>query len=558
MHGSIPSSSGPAPAALGPHVSHLTSARILIVDDELANIRVLERLLQRAGVTNYRSTTDPREAAPLLAEFGPDIVLLDLHMPHLDGLAVIRQFRTLVDPETFLPIVILTADATPATKLRSLESGATDFLTKPLDTAEVLLRVRNLLHTRRLHLELAEHNAHLEETVRARTADLRAALTELQTTQSHLVQQERLSAFGTMAGGVAHDFNNALSMILGYSELLLATEDEIDSEERQEYVRTIITAAKDSARMISRLREFYRPNDGKEVWEHVDFGQLLREAMSLTEPKWKNQCEHRGISVAIKLDTQPVPSVSGNSAELREMLTNLIFNAVDAMPSGGAIHLRARPEAGHVVVEVADTGTGMSEEVRQRCLEPFFTTKGDKGTGLGLAMVYGIIQRHHAEMYLESAVGVGTTFRFVFKAEHDGTGEENAPAIRLAHPLKILVVDDQPFICEIMVQYLAQDCHVAEAAGGGEIALERIAGQKFDLMITDQAMPDMSGGQLAQAAKKIDPELRVILLTGFGAEEKLEAGEESIDLILAKPVSLESMRHGLAAVFGDPPPLVSP
>jgi CheY-like chemotaxis protein len=210
------------------------------------------------------------------------------------------------------------------------------------------------------------------------------------------------------------------------------------------------------------------------------------------------------------------------------------------------------------VVEVADTGTGMSEEVRQRCLEPFFTTKGEKGTGLGLAMVYGIIQRHHAEMYLESVAGVGTTFRFCFTAEHDGDGEENPPAIRLAHPLRILVVDDQPFICQIMAQYLAQDCHQAQTAGGGEEALKLIGAEKFDLVITDQAMPDMSGGQLAEAARKIDPELRVILLTGFGAEEKPEAGGESIDLILPKPVSLEAMRRGLAAVFGDRPPQPPP
>jgi CheY-like chemotaxis protein len=276
--------------------------------------------------------------------------------------------------------------------------------------------------------------------------------------------------------------------------------------------------------------------------------------MSLTEPKWKGQCEHRGIPVSLKLEVQPVPSVSGNSAELRELLTNLIFNAVDAMPGGGSIHLRARLEDAQVIVEVADTGTGMSEEVRQRCLEPFFTTKGEQGTGLGLAMVYGIIQRHRAEMQLESEPGAGTTFRFRFTPEEGSRAAENAPAIRLAHPLRILVVDDQPFICEIMAQYLAQDCHEAQTAGGGEQALAALAVQKFDLIITDQAMPDLSGTQLALAARKIDPEVRVILLTGFGVEEKPLEGAEAIDLLLAKPVSLETLRRSLASIFSDRPP----
>jgi CheY-like chemotaxis protein len=231
------------------------------------------------------------------------------------------------------------------------------------------------------------------------------------------------------------------------------------------------------------------------------------------------------------------------------MLTNLIFNAVDAMPSGGKIRLATRLEGERVVVELGDTGTGMSEEVRRRCLEPFFTTKGEQGTGLGLAMVYGIIQRHQAEMQLESEVGVGTTFRFRFVAEEAVAAAQNAPAIRLAQPLKILVVDDQPFICQIMAQYLAQDCHQADTAENSGEALALLREKKFDLLITDQAMPDLSGGQLAEAAKEIDPNLRVILLTGFGAEETPEAEAKAIDLVLTKPVSLEAMRRGLASVF---------
>ena len=170
-----------------------------------------------------------------------------------------------------------------------------------------------------------------------------------------------------------------------------------------------------------------------------------------------------GAPITVAFELEPVPPVCGNAAELREMLTNLVFNAVDAMPEGGAITLRARAEGAEVVVEVADSGTGMTEEVRQRCLEPFFTTKGDAGTGLGLAMVYGICQRHEATMEIESELGRGATFRFRFAAERRRSAEDPAAPLQLAHPLDILVVDDQPFICEIVEQYLAQDCHRAQS-----------------------------------------------------------------------------------------------
>jgi CheY-like chemotaxis protein/anti-sigma regulatory factor (Ser/Thr protein kinase) len=352
---------------------------------------------------------------------------------------------------------------------------------------------------------------------------------------------------------VAHDFNNALSLILGYSEILLAEEERLTPAERLHFTRTIITAAKDSARMIERLREFYRPSDEEEVWEHVDLAQLVREAVTLTEPKWRGQAEQRGVAISVQLEVEAVPSIAGNAAELREALTNLIFNAVDAMPDGGKIVLRVRPEETGVLVEVQDSGTGMSEEVRQRCLEPFFTTKGDKGTGLGLAMVYGIAQRHHATLQLESAIGQGTTFRFRFAKEERPPGQGEDVPVYLSHPLNILVVDDQPFICEIMEQYLAQDCHQAEAFTSGEEALARLRQKKFDLVITDLAMPDLTGGQLALAAREIDPQLRIILLTGFGRDERPEEGSEAIDLVLGKPVTLEALRHALAEVFVHSP-----
>jgi signal transduction histidine kinase len=496
----------------------------------------------------------------LYQEFDPDVILLDLSMPHLDGFEVMARLRALIPAESYVPILVLTAMVTSEAKRGALSAGANDFLTKPFDVTEVLLRVKNLLETRRLHVELRQHNTTLESTVKERTQELASALTKLQATQQQVIQQERLHAFGVMAGGVAHDFNNVLSIVLGYGELALGDcEGQPGREKDAESLRMIVTAAQDGARMVTRLREFHRPEGSRlEASLPVDLNVLAQQAVSLTEPLWKTQALKDGIVIKVSLaGASGLPPVLGDPAELREVLTNLIFNAVHAMPGGGTITVDTRAEAEHVILEVSDTGSGMTEEVRRRCLEPFYTTKGDKGTGLGLAMVCGIAQRHGATMDLESDIGRGTTFRFRFPAAAWPGTEDGAAGIEWARPLKILVVDDQEYIREILTLFLAEDCHIAEAVSGGAEALERIGCESFDLLITDQAMPDMTGGQLAAAVKERAPGTRVILLTGFGAEESPGEGGDAIDLVVGKPVTKEMLRQAIARVVATEPALAT-
>lgn len=224
-----------------------------------------------------------------------------------------------------------------------------------------------------------------------------------------MVQQERLRALGEMASGIAHDFNNALAKIQGFSELLLAQPALMeDPSSAREYLELINTSSKDAAAVVRRLREFYRYRDAGEPFCPVDVTDLVAQVISLTQFRWRDQAMANGVSITIETDLQPVPLVAGHESDLREALTNLLFNAVDAMPRGGAITVSTRGRDGTVSIDVRDTDTGMTEEVRRRCLEPFFTTKGEHGTGLGLAMVYGIIQRHGGSVALESAPGVGT------------------------------------------------------------------------------------------------------------------------------------------------------
>jgi CheY-like chemotaxis protein len=249
-------------------------------------------------------------------------------------------------------------------------------------------------------------------------------------------------------------------------------------------------------------------------------------------------------------DLAPLPPVAGNDADLREILVNLLFNAVDAMTQDGTITVRTRPAGEFCVLEVQDEGTGMSEEVRQRCLEPFFTTKGEKGTGLGLAMVYGVVQRHGGTIDVRSAVGEGTTFIIqlpVSKAV--AQPQVAAPAAPPRGPLRVLVVEDDPMVREVTAAYLRADGHTVSLADGGEEALRQLEAEAFDLVVTDRAMPGMSGDQLALAIKERFPGLPVILLSGFG-DLMRAAGETpaGVDAVLGKPITGSRLRQAVASV----------
>jgi signal transduction histidine kinase len=522
-------------------------AKILIVDDEATNVLLLERILGRVLTYQLAKTTDSRKVAELVDDFEPDLVLLDLHMPYIDGFAVLENLRREQREGDFLPVLVLTADVTPQAKLRALASGATDFLTKPFDKSEVLLRVENLLRTRQLHLQVQAQNEALEEMVQRRTGELQQALTKLQETQQQVVQQERLHALGMMASGVAHDFNNALSVILGFGELVLQECRRIPGTEAVGgHAQTIVTAALDGADMVRRLREFYRPDVGIGLKVQIDLKALVEQAITLTQPRWKTQSLSLGRPIEMVTEFGEALPVKGDAAELREALTNLIFNATDAMPTGGRITFRTGQDGEHTMLEVSDTGTGMTEEVRRRCLEPFFSTKGKNGTGLGLAMVYGIVERHAGSLEIDSELGRGTTFRLRMPSQ-EADEEQTEPAIRdLGRLLKVLLVDDQPVLCEIYTEYLKHDWHTVETANSGEEALEKFKAGAFDLVITDLSMAGRSGEQLAAEIREISPGTPIILLTGYSGYEISEEATQNVSIVLTKPVSLTDLRQAIA------------
>ena len=378
---------------------------------------------------------------------------------------------------------------------------------------------------------------------------LEDTLAQLKATQRQVLQQERLRAMGQMASGIAHDFNNSLSPIVGFAELLLR-HPELPADTARNYVQLINTAAHDAASVIRRLRELYRERGESSADGPVDLGACIQEVVALTQPRWKNQALGDGIEIHVETDIAEMPVLRGDAAAIREMLGNLIFNAVDAMPEGGTISVRAHVQAGEAVVEIHDTGVGMSEDVRQRCLEPFFSTKGQHGTGLGLSLVHATIERHSGSLRVESEPGRGSTFivRLPIQTRQASLGAATAPHAA-SRPLHVLVVEDDPLARMSVIAQLSSQGHTVDSANNGVEGLAKFSAGRFDLVVTDRAMPEMGGDQLAASIESSAPDTPVIMLTGFG--DLMDARREQptgVDAVVGKPVTLDTLTQAIRIV----------
>jgi signal transduction histidine kinase/CheY-like chemotaxis protein len=402
------------------------------------------------------------------------------------------------------------------------------------------------------HVALASHQARLYGALQQAYDDLRQS-------QHTVMQQERLRALGQMASGIAHDINNAISPVSLYTESLLEREPNL-SERTRNYLTTIQRAIEDVARTVARMREFYRERDAQLTLERVEINRAVQQVLELTRPRWSDLPQARGAMVDLQTYlTDSVPEIMGAEHELRDALTNLIFNAVDAMPNGGTLAVRTRKATvadgeTRVLIEVTDTGVGMDEDTRRRCLEPFYTTKGERGTGLGLAMVYGMIQRHSAELEIDSAVGKGTTVRLNFPASSSSVIVTPKTKVTAAvkRRLRILLVDDDPLLIKSLQDTLQEDGHMITATHGGREGIEAFTaaskrGECFDIVVTDLGMPHVDGRKVATSVKGISPTTPVVLLTGWG--QRLIATNDApahVDKVLAKPPRLHELRAALA------------
>jgi len=396
--------------------------------------------------------------------------------------------------------------------------------------------------------------------------EVRAVLDGLLTSHQQTVQQERLRAFREMAGEVAHDFNNTLSGILARAQLLLA---DVQDPDVRRSLRMIEQVALEGAWVVRRFQDFSRTRPAR-PFQLVDLNQLVEEIASSARSRWTQQLSARGITGEVRSETSSVPAVMGDAAELRQVLTAIALNALDAMPEGGTLSFRTGSEGGRVFCQVADSGIGMTEQVRLHIFDPFFTTKREKGKGFGLSGAYAIVDRHAGEMNVESDVGRGTVFTVWLPTMSEASDPRPEatrstphspaaapPAPRAASLAKILVVDDSEEVREVLRELLSRHGYTVVTSPDGESGLVELETRTFDLAMVDLGLPGISGLEVAHRLKQRWPTTRVALMTGYGDRMGPEdAHARGVDFVLAKPFSLDQLRsvveHALSQAQPQP------
>ena len=380
----------------------------------------------------------------------------------------------------------------------------------------------------------------------------------LRTAEQNAIQSEKLRALGQMATGIAHDLNQSLALVAGYSELARRDMEKRppDLDGLREALAVVAQAAHDGGETLRRLLAFSR-NRVEGVAERVDMAALLREVARLTAPGWRDAPEAEGRHISLHVEASGDTTIQGWPSGLREAMTNLVFNAVDALPEGGTIRLSARREGDEVVVECADSGIGMTPEVQARVFEPFFTTKGEKGTGLGLAMVFAIVKQHDGEVSVSSVERRGTTFQIRLPAaaepghRQSGRDRENGVDATPRQALRILAVDDQPALAQMIQHMLEPEGHAVVTCSSGEEALGLLQDEPFDVVVSDVGMGSgMNGFELAERIKASWPGVRLVLATGWGSLiETDDAVKRGVDAVVSKPYRLVELRRAV-----DPEP----
>lgn len=360
--------------------------------------------------------------------------------------------------------------------------------------------------------------------------------------RAHYAQIEKLSALGELSSGVAHNFNNTLAGILARAQLLLKSKD---YDEIRSGLNIIIQTAEDGAKTVKRIQDFARQRRDQD-FVPIDVDQLVLEVGEITRPRWKDRAEAMNVHIAINRQINSNATILGDAGELREVLINMVFNAVDAMPRGGRLTLSTKEVSGAAEISISDTGHGMSEEVRSRIFDPFYTTKGKGGMGLGLSVSYGIITRHEGTVEVESEINYGTTFRITFpvvsKALHT-PAEENEfllPAPTHSGKLKILVIDDEEHVREVLHDILKQEGCEAVLSPDAYDALARFDAEPFDAIFTDVGLPGMNGWEFARSIRRRDRFIPLAVITGWGdTVSHEEQAASQADWIIPKPFNVE-------------------
>jgi PAS domain S-box-containing protein len=376
-------------------------------------------------------------------------------------------------------------------------------------------------------------------------------VTEQQREHERAQQADKLRALGQLASGVAHNFNNALAAVIGYTQLALR---KVNDQDVEKYLRVIEQSSKDAARMVERIQNFSRGRLRTDDFAAVRISEVVRDAIELTRPRWRNDAEALGIKYEVRLhwDAEEDLLVAGEPSELREVFINIIFNALDSMPLGGRLAVSASVDGASVKLRFTDSGGGMTEEIKRRIFEPFFTTKGAAGLGMGLSESYRIIERHGGRIDVESQLRHGTDLTVTLPLAHalkPATVSESAclPVSKA----RALVIDDEEYVRDVLAAILVEQGHEATCAGSAEEALRLLEERDFDIVFTDLAMPKVDGIAAATEIKSRKPKTMIVLMSGYGSDKARERAADTncIDASISKPFRMNEIQAALKALL---------
>ncbi len=501
--------------------------KILIVDDVLENIKVLVNAL--AHDYKLSVATNGKDALRIATSAKPpDLILLDIMMPEMDGYEVFRRLKS-QDESARIPVIFLTAKSQEIDEELGLELGAADYITKPFRLPIVKARVKSQIDRKK--------------------------------TEEAELKLERLGAIADLASGVAHHFNNMLQVIMGGASVALIKLEQGELESSKAMLRQIIESSRFGAHTVHRLQEFVkiRSGAGDDTPEQVfDLSNTALQCIETTRGLWETDAQKQGIQINLIPNLAQGCFVKGNESELFAVITNLIRNAMEAMPDGGELHVETSIVKDRIRLQVKDTGVGISKDLLGEVFEPFFTTKGFQRVGMGLASSYGILKSHRGSISVESDRGRGavfTVFLPFWREAPEGAKSTTAAPVEIG--LRILVIDDVEPITTMLAELLSEFGHEVVTSLSGEQGLRIFGEQPVDLVICDLGMPDMNGWEVGARIKTLCAERRIpklpfILLTGWGGqlEERTKMAESGVDAVVEKPLDptrLQSVILELAA-----------
>jgi len=519
---------------------HASAGSIMLLDQEKGLLRPAASRGLPDEITDSAEVALGEGIAGKVAELGDAIVIESMEKDA--RFAQVKDFRQ--GSGSFLCMPLRAGDRVVGVMnlVRKEDTGTTPSTPRPFSTSDL-----QFLATLLTYIAYAVDNARLLEDAQESARQRQRVVDDLRATQAQLVRGETLSAIGKLASGMAHHLNNLFAVILGRLEILLVKAPTAPDARR--YIEIIQRAAQDGAEVVRRVQRFSRVQPVSRATP-VDLNQLAQEVLELTRPRWHNEAQLRQIRIDTELHLGGIKAVAGELAPLREVLMSLVLNAIDAMPGGGQLTLRTWSDTKEVHCAVSDTGSGMTDEVRQRAFEPFFTTKGPKSTGLGLSVTYGIIQRHNGRIDIDTGPGRGTTVQITLPAVLPTLRPPPPAPVALADTtvLRVLVVDDEPEVRTAVAEILGTAGYTTFQAAGGREALAWLdAGQSVDLVLTDLGMPGMTGTDLARSVRGRWPGLRIGLMTGWD-ETEAPVGEASsiVDFVIAKPFQLSALLSAYA------------